>query len=174
MPGAIGIDRVPLPGVDVVHDLNSYPWPLAENSFDRVVCRHSLSHLHDLTQAMREIHRVSRPGGIVEIIAPHYTSDNYFSDPTHRTAFGYRTMNYFASNVPSEWDFYLPERFELLVRHISFRNHVLYPGDSQKWNPWRGVGLEYLVNLVPRVYERVFAFLLPASEVYFKLRVTKK
>ena len=57
-PGALGVDLVPGPGVDLVHDLNVTPWPLEQNRFDQVVCSHVLEHLSDLAGVMREIHRV--------------------------------------------------------------------------------------------------------------------
>jgi hypothetical protein len=31
--GCIGIDRVTLPGVDVVHDLDQFPWPFPDDEF---------------------------------------------------------------------------------------------------------------------------------------------
>ena len=46
LPGSIGLDIVPLEGVDVVHDLNQFPYPFSDNSFDSV----RLSHAHlDIT-----------------------------------------------------------------------------------------------------------------------------
>ena len=35
-PGSIGIDRLKLPGVDIVHDLNVFPYPFKNNSFEKV------------------------------------------------------------------------------------------------------------------------------------------
>src|SRR5436190_1707390 len=44
-PGAVGIDILPAPGVDIVHDLNKLPWPLEPNRFDAIVCSHVLGEL---------------------------------------------------------------------------------------------------------------------------------
>ena len=85
VPGAIGIDRIKLPEVDVVHDLNVFPWPFGDNYFDHIVCKHSLSHLNDLVGTIEEIFRISKPDSILEILAPHYASDNFNTDPTHNT-----------------------------------------------------------------------------------------
>ena len=40
--------------------------------FDRVYCAHALEHLyeHDVTKALREFHRVLKPGGAVHIFVP--------------------------------------------------------------------------------------------------------
>ena len=32
-----GIDRIPLPGVDLVTNLNKIPWPFEDSCFDRVI-----------------------------------------------------------------------------------------------------------------------------------------
>lgn len=171
--GATGIDIVALPGVDVVHNLNVYPWPFADNSFDHVVCRHALSHLDNLLLAMAEIHRIARPGATVEILAPHYASDNFNTDPTHKIAMGYRSMNYFSDNVAFKYRYYTSSRFMLVYRHLSFRDNRTDFRDRTGINPFRWIGLEQLVNAWPRIYERFFVYWLPPSEVYFKLRVVK-
>jgi len=41
-PGAVGVDRVAGPGVDVVHDLSRLPWPFPDNTFDEVRLSHIL------------------------------------------------------------------------------------------------------------------------------------
>ncbi|MQL52258.1 methyltransferase domain-containing protein [Desulfofundulus thermobenzoicus] len=63
LPGAIGVDIRPGPVVDVVHDLNVYPWPFADNEFDLVYASHVLEHLDDVVRAVEEIHRITKPGG---------------------------------------------------------------------------------------------------------------
>jgi SAM-dependent methyltransferase len=173
IPGALGIDMFLLAGVDVVHDLEKYPWPFPDNCFDHVVCRHSLSHLNDFVGAMKEIHRVAKPGGIVEILAPHYASDNFNTDPTHRTALGYRSMNYFCDNISFRYRYYTDFKFELMSRHLSFRDNRTDFRVRTPFNPFRWIGFEQLVNAVPRLYERFFVYWLPPSELYFKLRVKK-
>jgi predicted SAM-dependent methyltransferase len=172
--GAIGIDHLPLPGVDIVHDLNRVPWPLPNNSFDHFVCKHSLSHLADLVQTVEEIYRLAKPGAIVEILAPHYASDNFNTDPTHKFHMGYRTFNYFCDNVPFKYHYYSKSRFELLERYMSFRACQTDFGRKRLANPFRWLGIEQLVNRVPRIYERFFVYWLPVSELYFKLRVIKE
>jgi len=61
-PGAVGIDFNPSTAADIVHDLNRYPWPLEDNTFDRIVCRHIVEHVTDMVHFMEEIHRVGRQG----------------------------------------------------------------------------------------------------------------
>jgi len=48
--------------------------PFADDSFDVVLCNHVLEHVRDDRKAMREIHRVLRPGGWAILQAPVYHS----------------------------------------------------------------------------------------------------
>ena len=93
--GSIGCDFIDLPNVDVVHDLNQFPYPFQSNSFELVVAKHSLQHLNNVPKVMDEIHRILVPGGKLLIYLPHYASDNFNTDPTHKASFGLRSMNYF-------------------------------------------------------------------------------
>jgi len=173
LPGAVGIDRVALPGVDVVHDLNIYPWPFPDNTFDHIVCKHSLSHLDDFLRAIEELHRIAKPEAIVEILAPHYASDNFNTDPTHKTSVGIRTMNYFCDQYSFKYHYYSQCRFAMLKRRLSFRENATDFRSHTKFNPFRTIGLEWVINKAPRVYERFFVYWLPPSEVYFKLKAVK-
>jgi len=56
------------PEVDLVRDLTDLGLP--DGSFDRVICSHVLEHVPDDRTAMRELHRVLRPGGRALIMVP--------------------------------------------------------------------------------------------------------
>ena len=58
--GYTNLDFVKLGGVDVVHDLNKFPWPFKDNTFDRVYASHVLEHVDDLIKIMKEIQRISK------------------------------------------------------------------------------------------------------------------
>jgi SAM-dependent methyltransferase len=84
VPGAFGIDIFKYENVDQVVDLNSTPWPIAENSFDFIVVRHVIEHIDNLTGFMKELHRISRPSAEIYFETPHFSSINSWNDPTHR------------------------------------------------------------------------------------------
>jgi len=50
--GAIGLDIAPLPGVDVVHDLNKFPWPFENGTFDEIYMLDVIEHLDDTIGVM--------------------------------------------------------------------------------------------------------------------------
>ena len=55
-PDWVNLDIAPLPGVDVVHDLNDLPLPFEDERFAEIECRDVLEHL-DYTRLLRELHR---------------------------------------------------------------------------------------------------------------------
>jgi len=93
--GFIGMDQAALPGVDIVRDIETYPWPFEDNSVDEVVCRHYVEHTKDLMAFMNELHRVMKPGAKATIIAPYYSSVRAWQDPTHVRAISEMTFMYF-------------------------------------------------------------------------------
>lgn len=81
--GYIGVDKVKTPGTDIVHDLETYPWPFPDNYADQVVISHYIEHVQDLPKFMNELYRVMKKGSNAYILAPYYTSIRAWQDPTH-------------------------------------------------------------------------------------------
>lgn len=94
-PGFIGVDYVKGKGIDVVHDLEKYPWPFKANSVDEVHISHYIEHVKDLVKFMNELHRVMKPGAQCTIVAPYYSSMRAWQDPTHVRAISEATFLYF-------------------------------------------------------------------------------
>jgi SAM-dependent methyltransferase len=159
--GWVNLDIAPLPGVDVVHDLDEIPLPLSDGAFDYVECIDILEHVKDLPAVMRELHRVLAPGGRFRIEGPHFTSYTWPTDPTHRRSFAINTFEFFARGSFLERDYYFDFAFaEVEYRSIRFQR-VIY-------QPWNWV-LEPLINAHRRLqsyYEAtVLARLFPAHRI---------
>ncbi len=56
-------------GADVVHDLTKLPLPFGTNSFDEVWLYNIIEHLDNIFPFFEEIHRITKPDGIVKINA---------------------------------------------------------------------------------------------------------
>lgn len=125
-PGYVNHDFRPRGGVEVVHDLNSFPWPWAANTFEEIYASHVLEHLFDRLRTLEEIWRIGAPGAIVDIWVPDASHPEMWTDPTHRSAWRLGTLDYFLEGHP--FSFYTPARFEILVRH--------YDG-GRIWLHWR-------------------------------------
>ncbi len=98
-PRAVNLDVTTETSPDVVHDLNSLPWPFPDNHFREVLAYDCLEHLDNFIPAMEEIHRVCRDGAVVRLTVPHFSCANAYTDPTHHGLFGYFSMDY----VTSAW-----------------------------------------------------------------------
>ena len=46
MKGYVNVDKIKLRGVDVVHDLDKFPYPFKENSVDEIYARYILCLLY--------------------------------------------------------------------------------------------------------------------------------
>jgi len=78
----VGADLEGRPNVCVKMDLVSIPFET--ESFDAVICIHVLEHVNDDRQAIREMHRVLKPGGWAFISVPIRLDEKTFEDPAIR------------------------------------------------------------------------------------------
>jgi len=175
-PGAIGADRVPAPGVDVVCDLNA-GLPFAEASVEKVILNHVVEHLDDLTAAMHEVWRVCRPGGTVRIWTPHFSSGlASWSDPTHKRTCTSRTFEYFQ---PQNNSHYVRARFHIQAMRLHYKLGGAGQASPQlrHWLDHQlGRLLERWANRnrinIQRA-ERFVSRLIPFEELYVELRAEK-
>lgn len=170
-PGAIGIDRLGATDADIIHDLDVLPYPFNDDSFSFVIARHVLEHLEAPLDVLAELHRITRPGGLLTVITPHFSSPTSWTDPTHRHHFSSRSFDYLVAGT--QWDFYSDVRFEIVERRV---NLGMIRGPRGRVLPiFRLVGVEAAVNTFLDVFERWWAFALPLGpkDLVFRLRVVK-
>lgn len=129
--GYINHDIVGLPNIDVVHDLNIYPWPWASGSCDELIAKDVLEHLNEFIPAMEEIHRILKPDGVAKIKVPYWNGWSCQADPTHKRGFHELTFQFFnpASVYCKERHYYTNARF-----HIDEEVFVLAP-----FSPYFGI-----------------------------------
>jgi hypothetical protein len=129
--GFYAVDHLDMEGVDVVADLNKPLHLLPNDCSEYIFSRHTLEHIQELLPLMREIHRITKSDGTVEIIVPHFSNVYGYSDPTHVRFFGLYSMYYFVSpehqpkirRVPA---FYTDTRFLIKSLKIEFyRSSIL-------------------------------------------------
>lgn len=158
-PGAVGVDVRAFDGVDVVHDLNRTPYPFNDNEFSRVVAEHVLEHLDDLVIVIEEIYRLLKPGGILEITCPHFSSTDTFTDVTHKHFITSRSFDYFVPGSDLyKYGYSTKAKFKIIKKELGPR-------------PWPILlkPIELLVNRFPVFFERRFAFLFPVGTIYLEL-----
>jgi SAM-dependent methyltransferase len=114
----INLDAVKLPGVDIVHDLNKYPYPFEDDEFDTVFCHHVLEHLDDIVRPMGEIWRITRHGARIMIEVPSFPGVGAVVDPTHKSFYTFGTFDYFTEN--GLFSHYSKAKFRILKRKMIF------------------------------------------------------
>lgn len=175
--GYLGVDLDLYSGVDLLGDLHHLPFH--DSSVDFLLTQHTLEHVEDPLQCIREIYRVVKPGGLVKIVVPHYSSSGFWMDLTHRNPFSVRSFEYF------DRDFAHKAGFPCYLKEVNLRTlsrRLIY------WPPRLG-GHSYfkrqvliilnrllsaLANLSPTFCERFWCYWVGGFfEVHFELEVMK-
>ncbi len=166
VPGAVGIDFIALDGVDIVHDLSEFPWPLPDDKFDLVVFKHAVEHVPDIPRTMAEIMRISKDGARVYVETPHYTNNDSWGDPSHVRHLNSRSMQEFCGKTP-------PTMKEL-VSYVELKGK------------WKTLKLEWMINRVNDRpdskfwrkslrdrWEKYYSFIIRGGNMFFVLQVIK-
>lgn len=72
----VNLDAFDVCKPDVVHDLNKFPLPFPDETFDLVFANHVLEHIQDWWGCFNELARITKTGGQVEVWLPGSGSDS--------------------------------------------------------------------------------------------------
>ena len=161
LPGAVGVDRNPRTAADVLCDLDHFPYPFRDGSFDRLQAVHVIEHVSDVIRTMEEFHRLVRPGGTIFLVTPHYTDFSSFCDPTHRWHLNSYSFRYFGEDNAG-YGYYSSAR----LREKKVRVKLLAL--------WRYLGFELLVNHIPRFrrfWEHYLCYVVRGKVMEFEFEV---
>lgn len=167
-PGAIGVDVNSNSAADVIHDLNSFPYPFQDSQFDVIRCNSILEHLDDIVKVMEELYRIAKPGAAIKIHVPYFASVDAFTDPTHKRFFSARSFDYFTGEYP-EYSFYSHARFRKQRVEILFWQLPRLGGIHIQ----HLAGAYWLANHLTTIYERFLVYWLPAQYIEYELTVLK-
>jgi predicted SAM-dependent methyltransferase len=164
-PGAIGVDMNPATAADALCHLDRGGLPFRDDSFDQVRAVHVIEHVADVIRTMEEFHRVTRPGGTIFIVTPHYTDSNSFCDPTHRWHLNsYSFVFFYPTGLHGSESWYT--RARLRERRQTVRLLRL----------WRALGFELLVNHAGwfrRFWEYYLCYVIRGKVMEFEFEVVK-
>lgn len=139
--GYVNLDRSALPGVDVVHDLERFPLPFDDDTFDEIIGIDLIEHITDALGLMQELWRIATPDATCTFALPYGSSDDAWEDPTHVRPYFVNSWAYFSQpfyyradyNFTGDWQ---PETLqldvtcggcnveEILSKVMTFRNVV--------------------------------------------------
>jgi SAM-dependent methyltransferase len=162
VPGAVGIDLHPKSTADIRADLDHFPWPVPDSSFDLVRMEHCIEHLANPIRAIEECHRIATPGGEVFIQTPYASNFQSYRDPTHRLHPTWETFDYFDEESPlARLAAYTTVRFRTIGKRLIF-------GKSAYDLIGRAI-----FAMSSRWYEKYFMWGFPARELVIRLKVIK-
>jgi len=132
IPNSIGVDQVGIKGfTDIIHDLDIIPYPFTDNSVDEIHFYHIIEHLHEPLKKIEEIYRILKPGGILNMRAPHFSSMGAFTDLTHIRPFGLTSFDCFEKSAYHH--FYTRTEFNILKKEIKYFGQYPNSGVYEKY-----------------------------------------
>ena len=172
LPDWINIDKFPIPGIEVVCNLFTFPWPFRSEGVEEMYISHLIEHIpHDVFEiALREsgdtstevrrsdldgffrffqeAWRVLTPGGTVTCIAPYWTWAGSVWDPTHVRGICEQTFTYLTDNHENaNFDYHIPFNF-------SIQELRLQPFEEWENKPVAELdfAMKHLVNAVAEIH----------------------
>lgn len=165
LKGAIGIDISPDTDADVIHDLNTFPYPFPDNEFDYVYADSILEHLENVIRVMEELHRITKHGATIKIIVPFFRNVCAYTDPTHKHFFTSKSFDYF--DPESKFNkLYKYSRCLFKVEKVVFDEGIKHS--------LIGKVLVWLANKHPLFYETQLSMLFPLNTLTYYLRTIKE
>lgn len=144
-PGAINIDILPLPKVDIVWDLEDTPWKVDGKVFPAesvsiATASHVLEHIDPhkgvFIAVMNEIWRVLRPEGQFAFVVPHAESPGMMQDPTHCNFINETTMHYFDPLSETQlYQFYRPKPWKIVQQVFNPAGNLEVLLEKRKLDP---------------------------------------
>lgn len=164
--GYLGVDKLSLPGVDIVHDLNKFPYPFDDGSVDEIWMDQVLEHLNEPLKVVEELYRICKDGALVTVGVPYFRSFYSAIDPTHRNFFSTYWFDYFDPTNPFNKRYQYSEA-KFKVVGIKFDREFLKQGLLHKL-------VVKFANKYPHVYEARISHLYPLNSLTFYLEAIKK
>jgi hypothetical protein len=133
---------------DIIHNLESFPYPFEDNSIEEILFNHSLEHIGQqpsvFLKVIQEVYRISKNGAIININVPHPRHDDFISDPTHVRPITSLTLQLFDLELNLQWQemkaansplaIYMGVNLKLLSTKITLEPVYMQLLDSKKIN----------------------------------------
>jgi len=164
-PGAIGIDKADLPGVDIIADIEDGLKFLPDGFADEIYAFQCLEHVQNFENLIYEMVRVLKKDGKAIVQVPHFANPYYYSDPTHKRFFGFYSFYYFVESkyqigrvVP---DYYFPVKIRVISQKIVFESSFLFGKILARI--WQTIF--NLSTFIQERYEEHFCYLFPCNSI---------
>lgn len=103
--GFVRLDVRPLEGIDIVHNLEEFPYPLEDEVCLTIVASHIIEHIKPwkFIPMMNELWRIAKIDAQLAISMPYGYSSGFLQDPTHCNACNHATWQYFDPRFGLYW-----------------------------------------------------------------------
>jgi SAM-dependent methyltransferase len=114
-PNFIRMAKRKEPEVDIVHDLEKFPWPLKSDSCLMVLAAHIIEHIKPWNTVawMNELWRVMKKDGQLAISTPYAGSPLWNQDPDHCGHFNELSFYYFDPEFPKLYEVHKPQPWKI-------------------------------------------------------------
>lgn len=130
--------------VDILCDLDIFPYPFKDKEFDEILMDNVLEHLKDIDKVLKELSRIIKKEGKLTINVPHFTCYGAYREPGHKHHFSLDSLCYYPD-------------FRVIKKRLLYSK-----------NKHLEVLFGWLINLNPPIYERFFCFILPCQECNYE------
>jgi len=146
------------PYANVIHDMNKYPYPFSDNTFDEIYMNHSSYYVKDKTKFIKEIHRIAKPGAKVIIRSAHFSRCIY---KIYGDYLFFKTVDSF------KWfDGFIVEKVTL--------SYFLWHEDNNLWKRLLSAPINFLANINPKFCERVWCYWVGGFDEIVGVLIVKK
>ena len=100
--GFVTLDKRKIKGIDIVHDLEKFPYPIENEACLSIVASHVIEHIKPwlMIDLMNELWRIMKFDGQLAMSMPYGFSDGFLQDPTHCNQCNHATWQYFDPRFP--------------------------------------------------------------------------
>ncbi len=162
----VGVDYDKRVNPDIVWNLNNLPYPFKENEFDEVRSNHCIEHLDyskkDPDDVFKELWRITKPGGLIKVKVPHFSSTAAWGHWQHKRPFAaYASILYINERMGNIFKIEKMELHYLATYSKGIKRALLK-------------AIDFLANLNLHFCERIWLYYVGGfQEVEMWLRVKK-
>ncbi len=172
--GYVNVDFFSISEPDVRHNLEVIPYPFEDDYFETIEADHVLEHLNHPFQVMKELYRISMPGGTIHIRVPHFSRG--FTHCDHKRGFDVTFPYYFDPNFKGGYQNISLKLISMKFRWFAqpyLKKKTLPPSIYYIAKAFGGF-VDLLANLSPWLCSRIWCFWVGGfEEIEFIFRVEK-
>tara|TARA_B100001121_G_scaffold167333_1_gene146167 strand:+ start:210 stop:770 length:561 start_codon:yes stop_codon:yes gene_type:complete len=108
LDGYINVDKFDYYKPNIVHDLETFPYPFENNSVDEILVSHVLEHIGQspeiFMKIIKEFYRICHDNSMIKIIVPHPRHNDFIADPTHVRPITILGLQLFDKDLNIKWE----------------------------------------------------------------------